>query len=230
MASPRESAGRAVRVLDTAAGRMVAEATARGLARLDQVGPDQDLESWFAVTHPDDDDEVGGSEPGAAAEHLARVADQLGAYFAGELREFDVPVDWTAAGVHDEFSREVYREIQCIPYGETTSYGQVSVDAGRPRNARRVGRLCTLVPVPFVIPVHRVIRADGGMGNCPDFRLRLLEHERRNLTAVAPVPFRNGGTENGGTENGGPGNGGIGNGDIENGDIRTTVGSELHRG
>ncbi|MEH6820827.1 MAG: methylated-DNA--[protein]-cysteine S-methyltransferase [Dietzia psychralcaliphila] len=196
MASPRESAGMAVRVLDTAAGRMVAEATPRGLARLDQVGPDQgvadeDLASWFTVTHLDDDDEVGDSEPGAGAEHLTRVADQLEAYCAGRLREFDVPVDWAAAGVHDEFSREVYLEIQRIPYGETSTYGQISLDAGRPRNARRVGRLCTLVPVPFVIPVHRVIRADGGMGNCPEYRLRLLEHERRNLTAAAPVPFSN---------------------------------------
>ncbi|MEH6381733.1 MAG: methylated-DNA--[protein]-cysteine S-methyltransferase [Dietzia cercidiphylli] len=193
MASPRGTAGRAVRVLDTAAGRMVAEATPRGLARLDQVGPDfsgvdQDLASWCPVEDRDDD-EVSGSEPGAAAEHLDRVADQLEAYCAGRLREFDIPVDWAAAGVHDEFSREAYREIQHIPYGETSTYGQVSADAGRPRNARRVGRLCTLVPVPFVIPVHRVIRADGGMGNCPEYRLRLLEHERRNLAAAGPVPF-----------------------------------------
>ncbi|MET3862684.1 methylated-DNA-[protein]-cysteine S-methyltransferase [Dietzia sp. 2505] len=194
MASPRQTAGRAVRVLDTAAGRMVAEATPRGLARLDQVGPDQDVASWFAVDSSGDDDEVRGSEPGAAAEYLDRVAEQLEAYCAGRLRQFDIPVDWAAAGVHDEFSREAYREIQHIPYGETSTYGQISVDAGRPRNARRVGRLCTLVPVPFVIPVHRVIRADGGMGNCPEYRLRLLEHERRNLAAAAPVPFRSTGS------------------------------------
>ena len=116
------------------------------------------------------------------------------AYLAGELRGFDVPLDWAAAGVHDEFSREVYREIQRIPYGETSTYGQISVDAGRPRNARRVGRLCSIVPVPFVIPVHRVIRADGGLGNCPEYRLRLLEHERRNDAAArgrpqAPISF-----------------------------------------
>ena len=68
------------------------------------------------------------------------------------------------------------------------------MDAGRPRNARRVGRLCSIVPVPLVIPVHRVIRADGGMGNCPEYRLRLLEHERRNDAAArgrpqAPISF-----------------------------------------
>ncbi|MDV8001642.1 methylated-DNA--[protein]-cysteine S-methyltransferase [Rhodococcus sp. IEGM 1408] len=208
--------GRAVRLLDTAAGRIIIEATPRGIARLEQVGPEVGIDevgpdqpgTWFDVKHFDDDDnqdnddddnpdndddtdddEVRDPDPGAAAGLLARLADQLEAYLAGERREFDVPVDWAAAGVHDEFSREAYREIQHIPYGETSSYGQISIDAGRPRNARRVGRLCTLVPVPFVIPVHRVIRADGGMGNCPEYRLRLLEHERRNLAAADPIAF-----------------------------------------
>ena len=193
------SGGRAVRLLDTPAGRMILEATPRGIARVEQVGPEvgagvgagaglDEAAAWFDVKHSDDD-EVRDPDPGAAAGHLARLAEQLEAYLAGDGRDFDVPVDWAAAGVHDEFSREAYREIQHIPYGETSSYGQISVDAGRPRNARRVGRLCTLVPVPFVIPVHRVIRADGGMGNCPEYRLRLLEHERRNLAATAPIAF-----------------------------------------
>lgn len=196
------SAGRAVRMFDTAAGRMVAQATPYGIARLEQVGsevgPDE-AAAWFDVEPADDEyppaDEnadasenaVGDREPGAAAGHLDRLAIQLNAYLSGEAREFDVAVDWVAAGVHDEFSREVFSEIQHIPYGETSTYGQISMDAGRPRNARRVGRLCSLVPVSFVIPVHRVIRADGGMGNCPGYRLRLLDHERRNLAASAPI-------------------------------------------
>lgn len=200
---PRTPGG-VTRVLATAAGLMLVEATPDGIARLVQVDANQlDADqldhrdapaTWFNVKHHDDD-EGRDPEPGAAAEHLARLAEQVEDYLAGRLRGFDVPLDWAAAGVHDEFSREVYREIQHIPYGETSSYGQVSIDAGRPRNARRVGRLCTLVPVPFVIPVHRVIRADGGMGNCPEYRLRLLEHERRNIAAEragkpGPLPFR----------------------------------------
>lgn len=196
--APRTPGG-VTRVLATAAGLMLVEATPDGIARLVQVDADhldhgEAAATWFNVKH-DDDDEGRDPEPGAAAEHLARLAEQVEDYLAGRLRGFDVPLDWEAAGVHDEFSREVYREIQHIPYGETSSYGQVSIDAGRPRNARRVGRLCTLVPVPFVIPVHRVIRADGGMGNCPEYRLRLLEHERRNIAAErarkpGPLPFR----------------------------------------
>ncbi|MFS4488378.1 methylated-DNA--[protein]-cysteine S-methyltransferase [Dietzia kunjamensis] len=205
MSAPAPRTPRGVtHVLTTAAGLMLVEATPDGIARLVQVDADQlDADqldhrdaaaTWFNVKHHDDDEDR-DPEPGAAAEHLARLAEQVEDYLAGRLRGFDVPLDWAAAGVHDEFSREVYREIQHIPYGETSSYGQVSIDAGRPRNARRVGRLCTLVPVPFVIPVHRVIRADGGMGNCPEYRLRLLEHERRNIAAEragkpGPLPFR----------------------------------------
>ena len=180
-----------VRVLDTAAGRMVAEATALGIARVEWVGPGLVGQGAVlvdaAVPDARERDEARDPDPGAAAGHLARLADQFRAYCAGELRGFDIPVDWAAAGVHDGFSREVYREIQHIPYGQTATYGQIAVDAGRPRPARRVGRLCSLVPVPLVIPVHRVIRADGGMGRCPGHRLRLLEHERRNLAAAAPV-------------------------------------------
>ncbi len=166
-----------VHTLTTAAGLMFVEATHEGIARLEQVEPGEL------------DDEYREPAPGAAVEYLTRLADQLDAYCAGDLREFDLPVDWEAAGVHDEFSREVYREIQRVPYGETATYGQISSDAGRPRNARQVGRLCSIVPVSFVIPVHRVIRADGGLGRCPDYRLRLLEHERRNLGARSPVPL-----------------------------------------
>lgn len=172
-----------VRVLDTAAGRFVVEATARGIARIDGVGAE------VAVGY-DDDDNTG--HPAAAADHLARLTEHLDGYLAGTRRTIDVPVDLDAAGVHDEFSREVYREIGHIPYGETSTYGQISVDAGRPRNARRVGRLCSLVPAPLLIPVHRVIRADGGLGSCPEYRLRLLEHERRNLHAGRPVAFPRG--------------------------------------
>ena len=190
--APRTSRG-VTHVLTTAAGLMLVEATPDGIARLVQVDADhldhgEAAATWFNVKHHDDD-EGRDPEPGAAAGHLARLAEQVEDYMAGELRRFDGPLDWAAAGVHDEFSREVYREIQHIPYGETSSYGQVSIDAGRPRNARRVGRLCSLVPAPFIIPVHRVIRADGGLGTCPEYRLQLIEHERRNVQAGRPVAF-----------------------------------------
>lgn len=179
------------RIVDTAAGPVLVEATAEGVARLESVAPGTVVSG---TGRGGDDDEGRDPDPPAAAgraepaaRHIDRLAAQLDAYCAGRLREFDVPVDWAAAGVHDAFAREVYREIRAVPYGETATYGQISVDAGRPRNARRVGRLCSLVPVSFVIPVHRVIRADGGLGRCPELRRRLLDHERRNTSSSSPV-------------------------------------------
>ena len=183
------------RTYQTALGPMRAEATSVGLARLHRVDPvavvnpvGQDRDGQEQVEQGPELADPDGADPDCpAARHLARLGRQLDDYCAGRLRRFDLPVDWDAAGVYDEFSREVYREIRAIPYGHTSAYGQVAIDAGRPRNARRVGRLCSLVPVSLVLPVHRVIRADGGLGRCPDYRLRLLEHERRNLTSAAPV-------------------------------------------
>lgn len=182
--------GAATRLITSATGPMLAEATAAGISRLVRAGfgPDDDDEpSGLAVGGHRGPVAVAEADAEAADRHLDRLDDQLDAYFTGRLREFDVPVDWAATGVHDEFSREVYREIQAVPYGETASYGQVSIDAGRPRNARRVGRLCSLVPVSFLIPVHRITRADGGLGGSPDYRRRLLEHEQRNLDSSGPV-------------------------------------------
>lgn len=181
------------RTYRTAIGVMVAEATPVGLARLVQVGSAIADDAWPGaepVAVDGSGDDPGKGDPvDAARRHLDRLGGQLDDYCSGRLRRFDIPVDWAAAGVHDEFSREVYREIRAIPYGHTTTYGQVSIDAGRPRNARRVGRLCSLVPVSLVLPVHRVIRADGGLGRCPHHRLRLLDHERRNLASAEPVAF-----------------------------------------
>lgn len=201
-----------VRVLDTAAGRLVVEATAHGIARIDRVGSDvvavgdgrgdDDDNAGRPATDTEASSDVdadaaadapsGGTGSGRAADHLARLAEHLDDYLAGTRRSIDVPLDFDAAGIHDEFAREVYREIGHIPYGETSTYGEISVDAGRPRNARRVGRLCSLVPAQFLIPVHRVIRADGGLGACPEHRLQLLEHERRNVQAGRPVAFPRG--------------------------------------
>ena len=174
-----------VRVLDTLAGRLVVEATAGGIARIDRLEADVVAVGDEYV----DDDDTGPPSTGPAAGHLERLAEHLDGYLSGTRHGIDVPLDLDSAGVHYEFSREVYREIQHIPYGETSTYGQISIDAGRPRNARRVGRLCSLVPAQFLIPVHRVIRADGGLGACPEHRLQLLEHERRNVRAGRPVAF-----------------------------------------
>ncbi|PJN22715.1 cysteine methyltransferase [Kitasatospora sp. CB02891] len=104
---------------------------------------------------------------------------QLDAYFALELRVFDLPL----APRGTAFQRTVWRELTRLPYGVTTSYGAIAADLGRPSAARAVGMANGRNPVGIVIPCHRVVGSDGSLtgygGGLPRKR-RLLDMERRN--------------------------------------------------
>jgi methylated-DNA-[protein]-cysteine S-methyltransferase len=109
-------------------------------------------------------------------EHFADAIDQLGEYFAGERREFDLELDPQGT----DFDRAVWRQLLEIPYGETTSYGEVARAIGRPDRARAVGAANGRNPLPIVVPCHRVIGADGslvGYGGGLELKRRLLELE-----------------------------------------------------
>ena len=91
-------------------------------------------------------------EPAAFAD----VKDQLDAYFAGELRTFDLAL----APAGTTFQRQVWDALATIPYGETTSYGELADSIGRPGSARAVGAANGRNPIALVVPCHRVIGAD----------------------------------------------------------------------
>jgi methylated-DNA-[protein]-cysteine S-methyltransferase len=88
---------------------------------------------------------------------LVEAARQLDAYFAGELKDFDLPL--RPAG--SPFERQVWAQMQAIPFGETRSYGDLAAALGSA--PRAVGGACGKNPIPIVIPCHRVL-AKGGMG------------------------------------------------------------------
>ena len=107
---------------------------------------------------------------------LAEAIAQLRAYFAGRLREFQLPLD--LAGT--EFQVLVWRELLTIPYGETRSYSAVAQAIGRPAAVRAVGAANGANPIPIVVPCHRVIGADRklvGYGGGLPLKKRLLELE-----------------------------------------------------
>jgi methylated-DNA-[protein]-cysteine S-methyltransferase len=89
------------------------------------------------------------------------AARQLDEYFAGERQEFDLPLDWRLVR---GFTRAALEAVRGIPYGETAGYGEVAATAGSPRAARAVGTACATTPFSIVVPVHRVVRADGSTG------------------------------------------------------------------
>lgn len=109
---------------------------------------------------------------------LAEAARQLRAYFAGELREFDLPLDLSGA---TDFSRRVLEACLEVPYGATASYGELAGRAGSPRAARAVGQVMATNRLALVIPCHRVIGSGGtltGYGYGLGLKALLLEMER----------------------------------------------------
>lgn len=96
---------------------------------------------------------------GDASPVLARAACQLKAYFAGELRAFDLPLS-----VHGTaFERAVWQTLAQIPYGSVQSYGQIAEQLGRPGAARAVGAACGRNPLLIVVPCHRVVASSGAL-------------------------------------------------------------------
>lgn len=108
----------------------------------------------------------------------ADLRPQLEAYFAGRLRRFELRLDWSLVS---GFARDALQTVCEIPYGETASYGEVAALAGRPRAHRAVGTACRDTPFSLVVPVHRVIRSDGKLGEYggfPEHKRFLVELER----------------------------------------------------
>jgi methylated-DNA-[protein]-cysteine S-methyltransferase len=124
-----------------------------------------------------------GQAPREAAVHdtsdvLAEAGRQLQAYFAGDLRRFDLPLDL----VGTEFQVAAWHALADIPYGTTISYGEQARRLGRPKAVRAVGAANGRNPLPIVLPCHRIVGADGSLvgfgGGLPRKRV-LLEHEAR---------------------------------------------------
>jgi methylated-DNA-[protein]-cysteine S-methyltransferase len=110
------------------------------------------------------------------AQPFAEVERQLAEYFAGRRRVFELRL----APAGTDFQLLVWRALQKIPFGQTTSYGQIARDLGQRNAARAVGLANGSNPLPIIIPCHRVIGADGsltGFGGGLDIKRALLRLE-----------------------------------------------------
>lgn len=108
---------------------------------------------------------------------LAESVRQLTAYFAGERREFTLPLQPEGT----EFQRSVWQQLVEVPYGATTTYGEIAARLGKTgHGARAVGMANGSNPIPIVIPCHRVLGADGsltGYSGGPQRKQALLDLE-----------------------------------------------------
>jgi methylated-DNA-[protein]-cysteine S-methyltransferase len=86
---------------------------------------------------------------------------ELDQYFSGHRHRFTTPIDWSLTR---GFTRDVLAATARVPYGATASYGEVAAEAGSPRAARAAGNALSANPIPIVVPCHRVIHGDGGIG------------------------------------------------------------------
>lgn len=110
---------------------------------------------------------------------FADAAKQLGEYFAGKRRAFELRLAPTGT----RFQRAVLEALQRIPYGETRSYAEIAKAIGNPRAVRAVGAANGRNPLPIVIPCHRVIGSNGsltGFGGGIETKRFLLDLERRH--------------------------------------------------
>ena len=146
MTTPQTTHCTAQLTIDTPLGKLLLARSAKGLAGI-----------WFEGQkhHPD---------PLAVPEApndplLRRVADQLGAYFAGDELAFDVPLDLHGT----PFQQAVWRALLEIPAGETRTYGAIANALGSASAVRAVGGAVGRNPVTIVVPCHRVIGSDGSL-------------------------------------------------------------------
>ncbi|MEU3026416.1 methylated-DNA--[protein]-cysteine S-methyltransferase [Streptomyces incarnatus] len=105
-----------------------------------------------------------GSPPVAdpRAPVLVEAIRQLRAYFAGERQDFELPLDWSLIS---GFNRQVLRELASgVPYGSVVGYGDLAGRVGQPGAAQAVGVAMGANPLPVVVPCHRVVESDGGIG------------------------------------------------------------------
>ena len=117
---------------------------------------------------------------------FADVVEQLEAYFAGSLTEFDVELQL----IGTEFQRRVWAALQTIPYGETRSYGQIAEQIGSPGASRAVGLANGRNPIGIIVPCHRVIGSTGGLtgyGGGVDRKQTLLALEKNRSPAQAAL-------------------------------------------
>lgn len=113
---------------------------------------------------------------------FSKLGKQLNAYFSGKKVNFNEKLDLSSGTF---FEQKVWKKMLKIPYGKTISYGKLAVMAGDSTKARAVGNACGKNPVPIIVPCHRIIKSDGGLGGYGggiELKKRLLKIEKFGLS------------------------------------------------
>lgn len=139
--------------IDSPLGTWLAAATSRGLIRV-----------AFTNTFDNVLDELSRRVSPRILEMPSKLDDirrAFDAYFEGRLRDFGVSLDWSLV---KGFNLKVLRATAKIPFGTVSTYKTLATAAGSPRAARAAGNALHNNPIPLVVPCHRVLHSDGGLG------------------------------------------------------------------
>ncbi len=139
-------------IVDSPLGRLLVGATERGLCAICMGDSDAAVEEALAEDYP-------AADLHHSDEGMRKSVSAFMKYFAGERYGLNLPLDVQATA----FQWRVWKEMQSIAYGKTTTYGEIARKLGEPHSVRAVARACATNPVPLAIPCHRVIGKDGGL-------------------------------------------------------------------
>ena len=140
-------------VVESPLGRLLVAATDKGVCSVKLGSSDLALKDHLMAEFPSAIHQPDGG-------NLAIWAAEILSYLDGEKNSLDLPLDIRATA----FQQQVWQVLRAIPYGETRTYQQVAQTLGKKSASRAVGTACGANPVALVIPCHRVLRKDGGLG------------------------------------------------------------------
>jgi AraC family transcriptional regulator of adaptative response/methylated-DNA-[protein]-cysteine methyltransferase len=158
-------------------GRLLVAATEKGICAVSIGKTDETLEASLSSEYP-------GAEIHRDRGGLREYVTALLKYFDGKQPDPDLPLDVRVTA----FQWKVYEALRTIPYGQTRTYGEIAEVIGHPKAVRAVARACAKNPVAIVIPCHRVVRKDGGLGGyrwCVERKKALLAHERGRIREIS---------------------------------------------
>ncbi|MFD8206426.1 methylated-DNA--[protein]-cysteine S-methyltransferase [Streptomyces sp. NPDC059695] len=168
-------------VVESAIGPLLLAATGRGLVQVGfHAGPERRERMLDRLAG-----QLGAEPVERASGRLAEAVRRLDRYFAGEPDDLDLPLDWSLT---TGFNRQVLRELAAgVPYGTVVGYGDLARRVGQPGAAQAVGAAMGSNPLPLVVPCHRVVESDGGLGGFGGG----LETKRQLLAleGVLPAPL-----------------------------------------
>lgn len=143
-------------------------------------GHDRTLTHLLMLDHAHAPDSSGWRRDDTA---FTAAVEQLGAYFAGERKEFDLDVELAGTA----FQRRVWAALVTIPYGETRSYGEIARQIDAPSASRAVGLANGRNPISIIVPCHRVVGSNGsltGYGGGLERKRALLDLEQNHSCAT----------------------------------------------